>query len=151
MATRGSSHESAPLAQSYEYSSPHLTQYRYRQPSSSVSYEEDLPSGPIGSSDDDNNNEINEIGKEDDGLPYDVLPSCLLRLVSRLEAIDLDDVREEANESGDGGDSDVEAYDSYDHDEAMVLDQAERNKEEGNMLVVDNNDRTSVVLFQGDI
>ena len=33
----------------------------------------------------------------------------------------------------------------------MVSAQAERNKEEGNMLVVDNNDRTLVVLSQGDI
>ena len=67
-----------------------------------------------------------------------------------MDTIDLDDVREEANESGDGGDSDVEAYDSYDHDKAMVLAQAERNEEEGNMLVVDDNDRTSAFL-QGDI
>ena len=33
----------------------------------------------------------------------------------------------------------------------MVSAQAERNEEEVNMLVVDNNDRTSVVLSQGDI
>ena len=33
----------------------------------------------------------------------------------------------------------------------MVSAQAERNEEEGNMLVVDNNDRTSLVLLQGDI
>ena len=33
----------------------------------------------------------------------------------------------------------------------MVSAQAERNKEEGNTLVVDNNDRTSVVLLQGEI
>ena len=33
----------------------------------------------------------------------------------------------------------------------MVSAQAERNKEEGNMSVVDDNDRTSVVLSQGEI
>ena len=104
MATRRSSHESAPLAQSDEDSSPHSTQYRYRRPSSSGSDEEDLPSGPIGSSDDDSNDEIDEIGNEDDGLPDDVLPLHLLRLVSRLETIELDGVREEAKETGDGGD-----------------------------------------------
>ena len=93
MATRRCSHESAPLAQSDEDSSPHSTQYRYRQPSSSDSNEEDIPSGKIGSSDDDNNNEIDKIGNEDDGSPDDVLPSYPLRLVSRLESIDLDDVR----------------------------------------------------------
>ena len=151
MATRRSLHESAPLAQSDEDSSPHSTQYRYRQPSSSGSDEEDLPSGPIGSSYDDNNDEINEIGNEDDGFPEDVLPSHLLRLVSGLETISLDDVREEAKEAGDGGDSDVEADGCYDHNEAMIMAQAERNKEEGNILVVDDNDRTSVVLSQGDI
>ena len=68
-----------------------------------------------------------------------------------MEIIDLDDAREEAKEAGDGGNSDVEADDCYDHDEAMVSDQAERNEEEGNMLVVDDNDRTLVVLSQGDI
>ena len=68
-----------------------------------------------------------------------------------MYTIDLDDVREEAKEAGDGGDSDVEADDCYDHDEAMVSAQAERNEEEGNILVVDDNDRTSVVLSQGDI
>ena len=120
MATRRSSHESAPLAQSDEDSSPHSTQYRYRQPSSSGSDEEDLPSGPIGSSDDDNNDEIDEIGNEDDGYPDDVLPSYLLILVSRLETIELDDVREESKEAGYGGDSDVETDDCYDHNEAMV-------------------------------
>ena len=96
MATRRSSHESATLEQSDEYSSPHSTQYRYRQPSSSGSDEEDLTSGPIGSSDDDNNDEIYEIGNKDDGSPTDVLPLYLLRLVSWMETIDLDDVREEA-------------------------------------------------------
>ena len=99
MATCRSLHESALLSQSDEYLSPHSTKYRYRQPSSSVSDEEDLLSGPIGSSDDDNNDEIYEIGNEDDSLPDNVLPSYLLRLVSRLETIDLDDVREEAKEA----------------------------------------------------
>ena len=90
MATCRSSHESAPLAQSDEDSSPHSTQYRYKHPSSSGSDEEDIPSGPIGSSDDENNDEIDEIGNKDDGSPDDVLPSYLLRLVSLLETIDLD-------------------------------------------------------------
>ena len=71
-------------------------------------------------------------------------------MVSRLETIDLDDIREETKEAGDGGDSYVEADDCYDHNEAMVLAQAERNEEEGNMLVVDDNDRTSD-FSQGDI
>ena len=53
-------------------------------------------------------------------MPDDVLPSHLLRLASRLETIELDGVREEAKEAGDGGDSDVEAEDCYDYDEAMV-------------------------------
>ena len=75
MATRRSSHESAPLAQSDEYLIPHSNQYRYSQPSSSGSDEEDIPSGPIGSSDDDNNDEIDEIGNEGDGSPDDVLTS----------------------------------------------------------------------------
>ena len=52
----------------------------------------------MGSSDDDNNDEIDEMGNENDGSPDDVLPSYLLRLVSWMEIIDLDDVREEANE-----------------------------------------------------
>ena len=129
MATRRSSHKSASLAQSDEDSSHHSNQYRYRQPSSSGSDEEYLTSGPIGSSDDENNDEIDEIGNEDDGLPDDVLPSYLLRLGIRLEAIDLDDVREEAKDTGDGSDSDVEADHCYDHDEAMVSDQAELNEE----------------------
>ena len=59
-------------------------------------------------------------------MPDDVFPSYLLRFISRLETIDLDDLREEAKEAGDGGDSDVEADDCYDHDEAMVLAQAQR-------------------------
>ena len=45
---------------------------------------------------------------------------------------------------------DVEADNCYDHDEAMVSAQAERNKEEGNMLVVDDNYCTSD-FSQGDI
>ena len=90
MSTHRSLHESAPLAQSDEDSSPQSTQYRYRQPSSYGSDEEDLPSGPIGSIDDDKNNEIEEIGNGDDGSPDNVLPSYLLRLVIRLETIDLD-------------------------------------------------------------
>ena len=60
-----------------------------------------------------------EISKEDE------LPSYLLRFVTRLENIDLDDVNEEAVEVGDGEDSDVEADDCLDHDEAMVSAQAE--------------------------
>ena len=79
------------------------------------------------------------------------MPSYLLILVSQLETIDLDDVREEAKEAGDGGDSDVEADNCYDHDETKFLAQAEQNKEEGDMLVADKNDPTSVVLSQGDI
>ena len=94
----------------------------------SVSDEEDLPSRPIGSSDDDNNDEIDEIGNEEDGSPDDFLPSYLLRLVIWLETIYLDDVREEAKEAGDGGDSDVEVDDCYDHDEVVVLAQAEQNE-----------------------
>ena len=82
---------------------------------------------PIGSSDDDNNNEIDEIGNEDNGSPDNVLPSYLLRLGNWMETIDLDDVREEAKEVGDGGDSDVEVDNCYDHDEAMVSAQVERN------------------------
>ena len=93
MATCRSLHDSLPLAQSDEDLSPNSTQYRYIQPSSSRSDEEDLPSVPIGSSDDDNNNEIDKIGNEDDGLPDHVLTSYLLILVSRLDTIDFDDVR----------------------------------------------------------
>ena len=83
-------------------------------------------------------------------MPDDVLPSYLLRLVSQLETIDLYDVREESKEAGDGGELDVEADNCYDHDKAMVLAQAEQNEEEDNMLVVENNDRTSDFLL-GDI
>ena len=61
----------------------------------------------------------------------------------------MDHVREEAVEGGYGGDSDVEANDCLDHNEAMVMSQAERNEEDD--LVVDEKDRTLVVLSQGEM
>jgi hypothetical protein len=78
------------------------------------------------------------------------LPSYLLRLTSRDEAINLEDVTEEAKEKGDGGDSDDEADDFLDHDAAMVEATAERH-EEGteDEDVVDDGDRNSVVLQKG--
>ena len=51
------------------------------------------------------------------------MPYYLLRLVTRSENIDLDDVREESVEGGDSGDSDVESDDCLDNDEAMVTAQ----------------------------
>ena len=101
-----------------------------------------------------NNEEDNNNNNEDDKEDYETnkdsdLPSYILRLVIRLENMDLDDVIEEAVEGGDGGDSDVETDDCLDHDEAMVTDQAERNEEDD--LVVDENYCTSVVLSQGEM
>ena len=75
------------------------------------------------------------------------MPSYLLRFVTRLENIDLDDVNGEAVEGGDGEDSDVEADDCLDYDEAMVSAQAERLEDYD--LGVKDNDRASVVLSQG--
>ena len=77
------------------------------------------------------------------------MPSYLLRLVTRFENIDLDDVREDAIKVGDGGNSDVEANTCLDHDEAVVRAQVERKKEDD--LVVDENYCTSVVLSQQEM
>jgi hypothetical protein len=78
------------------------------------------------------------------------LPSYLLRLTSRFEAINLEDVAEEAKEKGDGGDSDDEADDFLEHDAAMVEATLER-QEEGteDEDVIDDGDRNSVVLQRG--
>ena len=106
----------------------------------------------------DNNNSNNNKNKdnEDDEEAEDVeaesskedeLPSYLLRLVTRLDNIDLHDVNEEAVEGGDGEDSDVGADDCLDHDEAMVSAQAEQLEDDD--LGVEDNDRASVVLSHG--
>ena len=76
----------------------------------------------------DNNND-NKYNEEDyESKNNDDLPSYLIRLVNRLENIDLDYVREDSVKRGDGGDSDVEDDDCLDHDKAVVTDQAERNE-----------------------
>ena len=77
-----------------------------------------------------NNNKDGEYNKEAEDVEAesskeDELPSYLLILVTLLENIDLDDVNEEAVEGGDGEDSDVEADDCLNQDEAMVSTQAE--------------------------
>ena len=60
----------------------------------------------------DNNNNNNEEDEEDDeSNKDDDLPSYLHRLVTQLENIDLDDVREDSVEGLGGGDSDVESDD----------------------------------------
>jgi hypothetical protein len=95
------------------------------------------------------------IAMDEDGvalLPADVtenLPSYLLRITARDEAINLDDVTEEAKEKGDGGDSDDEADDFLDHDAAMVEAIAERQEGTEDEEVVDDNDWNSVVLQKG--
>ena len=94
-----------------------------------------------------NDNKGNE--EEDENNKDDDFPSYLLKLVTRLENIDFDYVREEAIRGGDGGDSDVEVNNCLDYDEAIVKAQKERNKEDD--LVVDENDRTLVLLSQGEI
>jgi hypothetical protein len=78
------------------------------------------------------------------------LPSYLLRLTLRDEAINLEDVAEESKEKGDGGDSDDEADGFLDHDAAMVEATVEQ-QEEGNEDedAVDDGDRNSVVLQKG--
>ena len=105
----------------------------------------DLEDSSTGTADrNDSNNEEenkndNKDDEEDDESNNDNdLPSYLLRLVTQLENIDLDDVREEAVGGGDGGNSDVESDYCLDHDEAMVTAQPERNEEDD--LVVDKND-----------
>ena len=80
----------------------------------------------------------------------DGLPSHLLRLISRDEAINPDDVTEEAKENGDVDDSDDEADDFLDHDAAMVEATVERQEEEReDEDAVDNGDPNSVVLQKG--
>ena len=71
-----------------------------------------------------NNNEDDE--EDDESNKDDDFTSYFLRLVTRLENIYLDDVREEAVEGGDGGDSYAKAGYCLEHDEAMVTAESER-------------------------
>ncbi len=74
------------------------------------------------------------------------LPDYLLRTIGRLELLSLNDVVEESNEAGDGGDSDAEGNDACDHDVALttsVLDWMSLLEE---MAVVEDAINNSVVL-----
>jgi hypothetical protein len=80
------------------------------------------------------------------------LPGYLLRTIGRLELLSLDDVEEETNEVGDGGDSDVEGDDLAEHDEAMTAAISERLAtivdEDGNDIV-DDGDSNYIELRKG--
>ena len=62
-----------------------------------------------------NHEEVNEETNEESTN----LPAYLLEIVGRLDELNINHVREEANEEGVGQDSDDEADDADDHDEAL--------------------------------
>jgi hypothetical protein len=68
------------------------------------------------------------------------LPSYLLQITSCDEAINFEDVTEEAKEKGDGGDSDDEANNYLDHDAVLVETIVERQEGTEDEEVVDDSD-----------
>ena len=81
---------------------------------------------------------------------YDYLPNYMLQIGHRADRINLDDVTEEAGETGAGGDSDDEDDGFLECDEAMrdAIDEEAGNAQEDEDAVADD-DRHSLVLKQG--
>jgi hypothetical protein len=117
-----------------------------RSGASETSVTETEPSAPSSPAEHDNDSLTNPLEEAP------ALPCYLLRTIARIELLSLDDVEEETNEVGDGGDSDVEGDDLTEHDEAMktvILERLATEADDDGNDIVDDGDSNCILLKKG--